>query len=126
MPAAGVHGDHLAQRGVVEGEPQECKFFISSLIFSDFLPLVTAGGEPLLGWAVDWGVCVAWLLLPCLGGDCLAALGEGVGGGGGGLAGGPCGGLGAGGGGGEPRDTVGRGGGGGFTTLLCTLVLLVS
>ena len=46
MPAAGGHGGHLAQLGVVEGELLGCKFFLNSnILFSGFLTMVTAGGK---------------------------------------------------------------------------------
>ena len=48
MPAAGVHGDHLAQRGVVEGEPQECKFFTEEKSQKDQVVTASKPSKPLL------------------------------------------------------------------------------
>ena len=49
MPAAGGHGGHLAQLGVVEGELLGCKFFLNSnFLFSGLLAMVKAGDKLLL------------------------------------------------------------------------------
>ena len=120
LPAAGGHGGHLAQLGVVEGELMGCAFLLTSnFLISGCLSMVDAGDKLLLDSAGGWGVCVA-------GDGCLAASGGGVGGCDDGLSSGPRGGPGAGGGGAEPRDAVWRVVCGSFTTLLCTLVSLVS
>ena len=61
LPAAGGHGGHLAQLGVVEGELMGCVFLpTSNFLLSGCLSVVDVGDKLLLDSAGGEGVCIAW------------------------------------------------------------------